>query len=577
MLGRPSTRQSISTRSDVGGHTPRGGLQLPKLAGDSTDSKGMEQLWMVKPIYEILIFYNISCFPLQWYQHYAKQSSSCWEMTNHITWSPGGVLSPKSYVDVPAGPRKSDYLYTNFLPNFPPISIPFSKEEHPIWIKLGAFYNNLPKIHPIYVIWAPSSLMKPPDRYTKFREKVPQKAGTYTYTMSMWDPPGHEGERWISLVWWNGSLWNSYRPIGHWQYTQHYEQTLNGEFAGQGIFSGFEKEKHGKHLRQADRGIGHLKQFSQFTKRAFAPMRLQLPVPRVSTLPLKTPYRLSHWTIGLYCDAIKILDTDISLQKSVKYLGVRMDQTLSMSDHISDVCRSSFLSLRRIGSIRPYLTEKATACLINSVVTSRLDFCNSTLTGITSDQINRLQRVQNCSARLIAKKRKHEHITPILTELHWLALEFRIQYKLAVLAFRHFEGTLPPYLSTVLHIYQPRVFFAHLLKNCSKFPGLTLSQPVNAHFILLPRLFGTRFQAVFVTPLISCNSRLIWKRICSVKLFLIHSSCVFFLVCLFVCLFVFCAPWVLRKILRLISTINYYYYYYYYYIFVVHAKISFDI
>ena len=26
----------------------------------------------------------------------------------------GGVLSPKSYVDVPAGPRKSDYLYTNF-------------------------------------------------------------------------------------------------------------------------------------------------------------------------------------------------------------------------------------------------------------------------------------------------------------------------------------------------------------------------------------------------------------------------------------------------------------------------------
>ena len=76
----------------------------------------------------------------------------------------------------------------------------------------------------------------------------------------------------------------------------------------------------------------------------------------------------------LDCDAIKILDTDISLQKSVKYLGVRMDQTLSMSDHISGVCRSSFLSLRRIGSIRPYLTEKATACLINSVVTSRLDF-----------------------------------------------------------------------------------------------------------------------------------------------------------------------------------------------------------
>ena len=133
-----------------------------------------------------------------------------------------------------------------------------------------------------------------------------------------------------------------------------------------------------------------------------------------------------------------------------------------------------FLSLRRIGSIRPYLAEKATACLINSVVTSRLDFSNFTLTGITSDQINRLQRVQNCSARLIAKKRKHEHITPILTELHWLPLEFRIQYKLPVFAFHHFEGTLPPYLSSVLHIYQPPRVLRSSSEKLLKIPRVNL-------------------------------------------------------------------------------------------------------
>ena len=105
-----------------------------------------------------------------------------------------------------------------------------------------------------------------------------------------------------------------------------------------------------------------------------------------------------------------------------------------------------------------------------------------------------------------------------------------------------------PVSLSITTIINHQVFFAHLLKNCSKFPGLTLSQPVNAHFILLLRLSGTRFQAVFVTSLISCNSRLIWKRICSIKLFLIHSSCVFFLV--------LCAFWALKKILRLVSTIN---------------------
>ena len=83
----------------------------------------------------------------------------------------------------------TDFLYSNFSPNFPPISIPFSKEKHPILTKLDAFNYDLPKLHPICAIWGPSSLMKTPDRYTKFHEKALQKAGTYTYTVSMRGPP----------------------------------------------------------------------------------------------------------------------------------------------------------------------------------------------------------------------------------------------------------------------------------------------------------------------------------------------------------------------------------------------------
>ena len=45
----------------------------------------------------------------------------------------------KPYGDVPAGPQKSDFLYTNFLPTFPPISMPFSKEKQPSLTNLGAF------------------------------------------------------------------------------------------------------------------------------------------------------------------------------------------------------------------------------------------------------------------------------------------------------------------------------------------------------------------------------------------------------------------------------------------------------
>ena len=43
----------------------------------------------------------------------------------------------------------------------------------------------------------------------------------------------------------------------------------------------------------------------------------------------------------------------------------------------------------------------------------------------------------------------------MLISLHWLPIKQRIEYKLATLAFRNFDGTLPPYLSHCLPSYTP--------------------------------------------------------------------------------------------------------------------------
>ena len=91
------------------------------------------------------------------------------------------------------------------------------------------------------------------------------------------------------------------------------------------------------------------------------------------------------------------------------------------------------------------------------MIISRLDYCNSVFTGLPADQIAQLQRVQNNAARLAVKKRKkkRDHVTPLLKELHWLPVKFRCQYKIATLACRHSEGSLPPYLSSSLCTYEP--------------------------------------------------------------------------------------------------------------------------
>ena len=65
----------------------------------------------------------------------------------------------------------------------------------PNFAQIGCFYHSLLKIHPIYVNWAPSSVMKTPDHYIKFGEAASQKASTYMYitTMSMWEASGSTG------------------------------------------------------------------------------------------------------------------------------------------------------------------------------------------------------------------------------------------------------------------------------------------------------------------------------------------------------------------------------------------------
>ena len=68
--------------------------------------------------------------------------------------------------------------------------------------------------------------------------------------------------------------------------------------------------------------------------------------------------------------------------------------------------------------------------LVNAVVTSRLDYGNALLYSITTNLTDKLQRVHNTAARLIARTKKMDHITPVLIRLHWLPVEYRSQYKL---------------------------------------------------------------------------------------------------------------------------------------------------
>ena len=132
---------------------------------------------------------------------------------------------------------------------------------------------------------------------------------------------------------------------------------------------------------------------------------------------------------------------------SVRDLGIYLDCDVSMKTHVSKTVSCCFSILRQIRSIRRSVTRSVTASLAVALVLSRLDYGNATLAGLPDTQLDRLQSVLNAAARLVYSSRKYDHITPILSELHWLRAPQRIEYKLAVLTFRCMKGLAPEYLA----------------------------------------------------------------------------------------------------------------------------------
>ena len=94
---------------------------------------------------------------------------------------------------------------------------------------------------------------------------------------------------------------------------------------------------------------------------------------------------------------------------SVSDLGLILDNQLKMTDHVVGLCRSCFLQLRQIRSIRRSLTSDARKTLVNAFVMSRLDYCNSLCHDINEGLLNKLQHIQNAAARLVTDTRKYDH------------------------------------------------------------------------------------------------------------------------------------------------------------------------
>lgn len=150
------------------------------------------------------------------------------------------------------------------------------------------------------------------------------------------------------------------------------------------------------------------------------------------------------------------MGTIMPISNTAKLLGVTLDKNLCFDRHVSDIVSSMNYVLRNIRLIRKCLDLKAAQTLVHSLITNKLDQCNSLFMGISQSNLSKLQRLQNNALRLVLQLPPRSHnISVHMKEMHWLPVRSRIIFKYLVTVFKCISGVAPTQLSGKIRIKCP--------------------------------------------------------------------------------------------------------------------------
>jgi len=182
--------------------------------------------------------------------------------------------------------------------------------------------------------------------------------------------------------------------------------------------------------------------------------RLQLNTSKTEILWSTTgcrPHQLPQSSLRVGTD-------DVIPKAVVRDLGIYIDSDVSMRSHVTKTVCACFAVLRQPRSVRQSVLRSVFQSLVTSLVLTRLDYGNATLTGILLYLLKRLQSVMDSTARLVFSSSRYDHITALLRQLHWLKAKERIDFTLALLVYKCQHGAAPSYLADELS--QPADFEA---------------------------------------------------------------------------------------------------------------------
>ena len=129
-----------------------------------------------------------------------------------------------------------------------------------------------------------------------------------------------------------------------------------------------------------------------------------------------------------------------------KDLGVTFDRYLTFDKHVGDIVSSCMAKLCQINRVKHCFDCDTLIKIITTLVLSKLYYCSSIWCNTSTNNIKKLQAVQNFACRIITNTNKFDHITPALYKIGWLPVKEHLDYRDIIMSYKCMNGLAPPYL-----------------------------------------------------------------------------------------------------------------------------------
>lgn len=203
-----------------------------------------------------------------------------------------------------------------------------------------------------------------------------------------------------------------------------------------------------------------------------------------------TPHRLRALKEnGL--DTVAVSDSIIPISSTIKTLGVTLDSSLTMSNHVKATVKICNFHIRAIRHVRHLLSVQDVTTIATSLVHSKLDYCNSVLSNTSVANVTSLQRVQNNLARLVLQPTSSTPALELLHDLHWLPVRYRISYKIASLTHSAIHTKQPTYINNLLQFQIPARSLRSSHKHLLNVPRCRLSLTDQSFHVAAPKLWNS--------------------------------------------------------------------------------------